>query len=506
MPPSLRPIEHVVVLMMENRSFDHMLGYLPREGHLKNVEGLSDSDIKPAQSGGPTSETFFNLKDPTVATSAKFSIRRGAPYRMEGFVGGIGPPHDLPYVNLQLTNTNDGPSATRPATNNGFVRAWADYLRDCGVKEITDADLQRVMECFTPQQVPVLSTLAREFVLCDHWFCSVPGPTMPNRLYVHAATSCGFAHNAFQTHFDCRTIYNSLKDAGYTWSVYHQNMDIVMNFTQLHYGETNDPNASSFRDYASFKNDIETGQLAHYSFINPLFISKWNDLTQDMEHATSQHAPCDVRPGEQLIADVYNALRANKTVWEKTLLVILYDEHGGFYDHVPPPTGVPNPDGLKDATFNPPFDFTRLGPRTPAILISPWLPRMLDSTVYEHSSLLATVKKYFNLKDFLTERDRHANSFEHLFTDAQFRNDTPERVTPLAPDLSGVQWGQVLDSVQHEVMQGVLPHLPDADQRVAVAQLAAGTMTLRQASTFQQKAVSHFKARLTANSAGQANA
>jgi phospholipase C len=151
--------------------------------------------------------------------------------------------------------------------------------------------------------------------------------------------------------------------------------------------EADNPNELSFRNFARFEQDVAEGKLAHYNFINPAFIEHWNYLRQGFEAVSSQHAPCDVRPGEALIARVYNALRRSK-LWENTLLVILYDEHGGFYDHVPPPTsGVPNPDGL--VSKDPPFDFTRLGPRTPAILISPRLPRQLDSTVYEHSSLLA---------------------------------------------------------------------------------------------------------------------
>jgi phospholipase C len=501
MPSLSGPIEHIVVLMMENRSFDHMLGYLPRERHLKNFEGLTDEEIKPAAPGGPTSEKFFNLADPTVPTSTKFSVRRGAPYKLETFVPGVGPPHDLPDVNVQLTNTGDGPSARLPATNNGFVRAWADSLRRFGVQPTT-GELQRVMDCFTPEQLPVLSTLAREFVLCDHWFCSVPGPTMPNRLYIHAATSYGYAHNAFGTQFPCRTIYHHLADAGYTWSSYHQgNCDLVMDFTDLNYStHKNNPKDLNFRDYCLFKKDVEDGTLAHYSFINPRFID-WNlPLADNAEFANSQHAPCDVRPGEALIAEVYNVLR-NSKLWEKTLLVILYDEHGGFYDHVPPPTGVPNPDGRKDPTLDPAFDFTRLGPRTPAILISPWLPRMLDSTVYEHSSLLATVKKLFKLPNFLTQRDANANSFEHLFEGARLRDedDTPKNVTPLEADLSSAQWGQLLDSVQKEVMHGVIPHLPELDRHEAEAQLADGTMTLQQAAVFQQKALSHFRECVIAN-------
>jgi phospholipase C len=490
--PSER-IEHVVVLMMENRSFDHMLGFLPRKGHLRGLEGLTGSE--------------YNLADPANLNSQKFFVSRNACDELETQARGVGPPHEFADVNRQLTNTDLDPSATLPATNNGFVRAWVQSLQSClNSMHIEDpptsAEMARVMECFAPAQLPVLTTLAREFVLCDHWFCSIPGPTMPNRLFIHAATSCGYAHNAFGDNFSCRTIYNNLADAGLTWSVYHQNCDIVMNFTQLHYGASSDVDNLHFRDYARFKQDIATGQLANYSFINPRFITHWGDLPEDVEVANSQHAPCDVRCGEKLIADVYNALRANESVWKKVLFVILYDEHGGFYDHVPPPTGVPNPDGIDSKTPNPVFDFTRLGLRTPAILISPWLPRMLDSTVYEHSSLLATVKKLFNLPDFLTQRDRHANSFEHLFEGARFRHDTPEQLSPRrVPEVGpNTRMGHLLDPIQKEVMQGVVCHLPPGEeQEAAVKQIAANTLTARQASDLVERALSCFKERVVAN-------
>ena len=491
MPSPSECIEHVVVLMMENRSFDHMFGFLPREGHLRGVEGLTGGE--------------YNLSDPANPSSQKFYVSRNACFEMETAVRGIGPPHDFADVNRQLNNTDDGPSPALPATNNGFVRAWT-YSLQCYLETVnvavppTPVEMARVMECFAPAQLPVLTTLAREFVLCDHWFCSIPGPTMPNRLFVQAASSGGYAHNAFGDRFACRTIYHNLADAGYTWRVYHQNFDVVMNFTELHYGDTNDPNELNFRDYALLKQDIATGRLAKYSFINPRFISHWNDLTQDVELANSQHAPCDVRPGEALIAEVYNSLRANESVWKKTLLVVLYDEHGGFYDHVPPPTGVPSPDGL--VSTEPAFDFTRLGPRTPALLISPWLPRMVDSSVYEHSSLLATVKKLFNLPDFLTQRDRNANSFEHLFEGARFRQDTPERLVPLPVPKVGpdTHMGHLLDPVQKEVMQGVVSHLPPGEEQgLATEQLAAGTLTLQQASVLTHRAINHFKARVAAN-------
>lgn len=478
--------------MMENRSFDHMLGFLPREGHLRGVEGLTGEE--------------HNLADPNDLNSQKFFVSPNACFELETMARGIGPAHDFVDVNRQLNHTHEGPSAALPARNNGFLRAWTHSLQ-CYLaldKENaippTQTEMARVMECFTPAQLPVLSTLAREFVLCDHWFCSVPGPTMPNRLFVQAASSSGYAHNAFGDRFPCRTIFQNLADAGIKWSVYHQNcFDLIMNFSGLNYGSSGDPNDLNFRDYSLFKQDVATGKLAPYSLVNPRFIEHWDDLTKDVELANSQHAPCDVRPGEAFIAEVYNILRASG-LWKKTLMVVTYDEHGGFYDHVPPPMGVPNPDGL--VSTDPMFDFTRLGPRVPAILISPWLPKVVDSTVYEHSSVLATVKKLFNLPNFLTERDRHANSFEHLFEGARFRHDTPERLVPLpVPKVDpGTRMGRLLDAVQKEIMQGVVSHLaPGEEQSLAASQLAMNTMTVQQAAALTQRAISRFKTCVAAN-------
>ena len=502
MPIPHKCIEHIVVLMMENRSFDHMLGFLPREGHLKYLEGLTGEEFNHDPNGNKI------LVSPTAAHELLTNVR------------GVGPPHAFEDVNVQLFGSRDGSSASQPATNSGFVQAWIDSLQGFTRDENFYGDVQpqdwgKVMECFAPEKLPVLTRLAREFVLCDHWFCSVPGPTMPNRLYIHAATSCGYAHNDFGKHFDCRTIYDSLAESGYTWSVYHQNCDIVMNFTRLNYckDKTNDPN---FRAFQMFEDDIAKGRLANYSFINPRFIESWGHLMDGFEWVNSQHAPCDVRPGEMLIAQVYNALRRNEDVWKKTLFVILYDEHGGFHDHVPPPAGVPNPDGLvspgeefvkslppEKLAKIPRFDFTRLGPRTPAILISPWLPRKLDSTVYEHSSLLATVKKLFNLKNFLTERDRQANSFEGLFEGARLRDDddTPKWIEePEMPTIFPRLEDLPLDEVQIEMMQGVISHLPEELAEKARALLGPPCkMTRRQAAEFQDIVITDFTECVIAN-------
>jgi phospholipase C len=167
--------------------------------------------------------------------------------------------------------------------------------------------------------------------------------------------------------------------------------------------------------------------LATYTFIEPRYVSfhEWK--------ANDEHPPHDVRLGEYLVADVYDTLR-NSPLWEKSLLVVLYDEHGGFFDRVPPPGSVPSPDGRKSK--HPPFDFTRLGVRVPAILVSPFVERgRVDSTIYEHSSLPATIKTLFNLPEGLTARDEAANTFEKNLSRSIPRTDTPVALpVPGEPD------------------------------------------------------------------------
>jgi hypothetical protein len=172
-----------------------------------------------------------------------------------------------------------------------------------------------------------------------------------------------------------------------------------------------------FKRFDKFYTDLEKGDMAAYTFIEPRFISfhQWK--------ATDQHPPHDVRLGEYLIAEVYDSLRSSQ-FWEKSLLVVLYDEHGGFFDRVSPPDSVPSPDGKK--SNHPAFDFTRLGVRVPAILVSPLVEKgQVDSTIYEHSSLPATIRTLFNLPEGLTARDKAANTFEKNLLRSTPRQDTP---------------------------------------------------------------------------------
>jgi phospholipase C len=426
--------EHFVVLMLENRSFDHLFGYL----------GIGNG----LQSGPKT-----NYLKPGDSSSEAFSSRRGGDY----IAVGEGPSHSLKQTNVQLFGkTHPSPAEERgtPALN-GFVASLETSLAYDLKRKPTSSELQQVMNCFDPVQLPVLSTLAKSFVLCDNWFADVPGPTMPNRAFVHAATSQGYTYNAnWKPKFDCKTLYDRLAAGGKTWrSYYHDQDDIVELYPYLQKDATNHVLFES-----NFVNDVAGDELATYSFITPAFIGSPQHPTNSM------HAPGDVRPAEKLVADVYGALRAHSAVWKKTLLIVLFDEHGGYYDHVAPPATV-SPDGIDgrmDESFLVPFNFQRLGLRVPSILISPWFKAGVDSTVYSHSTIAGSVIDALKLPDsFLTERDKHAEKLttKYLINDGshQWRTDTPDLEVPVQP--------QPLDMMQRELLDGSVNLDPHPEQR-----------------------------------------
>lgn len=371
------PIEHVIILMLENRSYDHMLGYLP------NGHGLAGDE--------------FNLVDPSDPTSERVFVSNRSAYIT------VNPGHDFDSVEKQMYGQTG--RVVDPAPMNGFVAAHIE-------EEKGDVQLgKKIMECFDPDKIPALTTLAREFCLCDRWFSAVPGPTWLNRFFAHSATCDGLIVDTVEHNYRMKTIFDVLGKNGFSWNIYYG--DVPQSIVLQHHWKTLD----RFKRFENFFTDLEKGQLAAYSFIEPRYLDfhEWK--------ANDQHPPHDVRLGEYLIAEVYDALRKSE-FWEKSLLVVLYDEHGGFYDRVPPPGSVPSPDGKKSK--HPPFDFTRLGVRVPAILVSPFVEKgLVDSTIYEHSSLPATIKILFNLPEGLTARDKAANTFEKNLSLSIPRSDTP---------------------------------------------------------------------------------
>ena len=427
--------DHFIVLMLENRSFDHLFGYLDIGDGLER--------------GGAT-----NYLKPGDKKSDKFSSRKGGDFTAIG----QGPSHSLKETNLQLfgVSTPTAAMTSKIPPLNGFVASFKASLTYDLKRAPTTTELQQVMNCFDPIQLPVLSTLAKNFVLCDRWFADVPGPTMPNRAFVHAATSQGYTYNAdWKPKFNCKTLYDRINsDPSRSWrSYYHDLDDIVELYPYLKIDATNHVLFES-----NFVNDVAGDQLATYSFITPAF------QNSPQHPCNSMHAPADVRPAEKLIADVYDALRAYPDVWKKTLLIIVFDEHGGYYDHVPPPAAV-SPDGIAgrmDEKFLVPFDFKRLGLRVPAILVSPWFKAAVDSTIYSHSTISGSIIEALQLRGgFLTQRDAKTAKLtaKYLIDNGthSWRANTPDLTVPVQPE--------PLDMMQREVLNGTVHLDPHPNQR-----------------------------------------
>lgn len=425
--------QNYVVLMLENRSFDHLFGYLGKG------DGLPP--------GGGT-----NYLVPGDTTTEAFSSRKGGDFTAVG----DGPTHSLKQVNEQLFGKT-GPEAGDPVKLDGFVASFKASLAYDLRRTPASSELQQVMNCFDPLQLPVLSTLAKQYVLCDRWFADVPGPTMPNRAFVHAATSQGYTDNeGWKPQFTCKTLYDRIAGTpDRTWCNYHyDHTDVLAMYPNLEAGTTN------FRAFADFVADVVGNRLPSYSFITPAFMG------MPEQPVNSMHAPKDVRPAEKLVADTYGVLQQHPEVFKHTLLIVLFDEHGGYYDHVVPPAAV-NPDGIMGRTNEPylvPFGFDRLGLRVPAILISPWFPPGVDSTTYSHSTIPGSIIDALELDGgYLTKRDAAAAKLTQRYlveNPALVWRDPPEVAVPMQP--------QGLDDIQRDVLGGAAYLDPDPAKRTTV--------------------------------------
>ncbi len=400
----LASIEHVVVLMLENRSFDHMLGYLyAGSGNTSPAgqpfEGLTGSESNPDASGQPVSVYQVGPATPNAY-----------------FMPGADPGEGYLATNKQLFGSDAGPASTgQAAANQGFVTDFAYTLgwegRE-GWSVLPGTTASDIMGCFTPEALPVLSGLARGYAVCDHWFSSVPTETLPNRAFTCAATSQG--HMDDKTHtFTSPSIFGLLGAHNLTWGIYGYDAQPL---TKSTFTDIAGAAGGSFGLFTDFQAAAAAGTLPSFTFCEPSWGSTGN----------SQHPNYNVALGEQLIHDVYQALRTGPG-WAQTLLVITYDEHGGCYDHVPPPWGATPPDNSA-GEFG--FGFDRFGVRVPAVLVSPLIA---SGTVYrvpagsvplDHTSILKTVEQRWGLPA-LTARDAAAPGFGDVLTLAAPRSDDP---------------------------------------------------------------------------------
>jgi phospholipase C len=386
-------LKHIVVLMMENRSFDHMLGFA--QSPTWPIDGLVGTEVR-------------TNKD---STGEEVPVSNDANY-----AGGLTPdPGHSGFDTLTHLYGEPDTSAVREPTMSGFVRSYEGK---------NPADAHRIMKCFGTGKLQVLTRLAQQFCVCDRWFSSLPGPTFPNRAFVHAATSLGRVDMGIDWRKLSPTIYERLAENHIDSVIYYHDSTMASTFDGL---------AGSSDFFGSLDNDFlaacDDNDLPTYSFLEPRFANSPGGNGEPAYSASDQHPDHNVREGEALIQRVFKAVWKNPKVRNSTLLVIAYDEHGGTYDHVVPPTTV-NPDGKvwtnDGVSLDPSFDFTRLGVRVPAVLISPYIAPGIDHRVYDHTSIIATTFKLFlpNVPGVnLTLRDKLANTFEDNFTLAEPRTD-----------------------------------------------------------------------------------
>lgn len=386
------PIDHIVVLMMENNGFDRMLGWMGTAG--RGVDGVDPSHPLSNPDDLDGSEVF-------QGETRTRNIDRD-------------PLHYLANSIAQL----DG------GTNKGFVN---DYVRTHPAS--TPEERREIMAWYPRGFLPALHTLAEQGVVFDRWFASMPGPTWMNRLFAHTGTTLGHVaepgslFNPGLHIYNERTLYDELTDTGVPWRIYYGDVPQTLVLThQWHH-------LGNYRAFKHWEDDVKAGDLPAYSFIEPTYFGP---------NQNDQHPPHDVMRGDELIAKVYNPLRANPNLFARTLLIVLYDEHGGFFDHVVPPETIPPDDHTSEYAFN------RLGFRVPAIFVSPLLDPGVAHAVYDHTSLLKMAAGQWPGVRPLGRRAEAANDpLAELKWREEPRTDLPP--APVAPD---VQPARALPGIQ----------------------------------------------------------
>jgi phospholipase C len=429
----LASIEHIVVLMLENRSFDHMLGFLyTSAGNVspsgQPYEGLTGKETNPDANGNPVTVSQITPSTPNAY-----------------FMPGADPGEGYTATNDQLWGSDTAPaSGTAPALD-GFIKDFAYTLgweQTDGWSILPGTTADDIMGCFTPEALPVLSALAKGYAVCDHWFCSVPTETLPNRAFVCAGTSQGHMDDKTKA-YTCPSVFGLLSQNNLDWRIYGYDASPL---TKEDFPDTKSAAASHFGLFKDFQAAAAAGTLPPYTFLEPSWGSTGN----------SQHPNYDVALGEQLIHDTYEALRSGPG-WNQTLFVLTYDEHGGCYDHVAPPWGATPPDATA-GEFG--FGFDRFGLRVPTLLISPLIPAgtvyrvPAGSTPLDHTSILKTVEQRWNLPA-LTARDKAAPDFGDVLTlTAPRTDDVLAGVTVPTSGSAGPSAGQLshLEAIREELV------------------------------------------------------
>jgi len=356
--PDASAVQHVVVVMLENRSFDHMLSDLPAVG-VTDLLSQPSADVTNPQ------------------TSPGIPVPRGpaADYCIQNGIN-----HEWGDVHLQLNAGN----------MNGFV----------------EASNAHAMEYYTHSDLPILYSLASNFAISDRHFSSLLGPTWPNRLFLFAASSCGYAEGLDtnpEVTLDCGAtapnIVKAVRDAHHSFEFYD---DSGLGSVAFGLGISSPP-----RTFASFKADAASSTLPDVAFVG----ASTGEFVAPPED--DDHPPANVLLGETFLYNVVQALTANRATWAKTVLFITFDEHGGFYDHVVPPRAC-DPLGDESKSLRD-YAFNQFGFRVPLIVVSPFARHgYVSHADTDHSSITRFIEHWLHL-GALTARDANAWPFLDMF-------------------------------------------------------------------------------------------
>ena len=419
-----KAMDHIVVVMFENRSFDNLLGRLYEPGEVKSCEGVIGRD----------------LKNPIPQWAEHGANRKFVRY---GIAPSMNTPHpdpgeEYPHINTDLFGIQNPSNLFKPLarmvapynapdyplqqpTMDGFV---ADYISSFTAemrRQPTYEEYSQIMTGYTPEQMPVMSALGRGFATFDHWFSEVPSQTFTNRSFFHAGTASGYVinyppANAFPAHNTAETLFERLEAKGLTWRVYCDSPSPASFTGIIHASRLHNRFATNFSTVDDFLEDARTGRLPNYSFIEPNMWHGHNDMhppISELMHGLPFDAPSSLLGGEALLATIYDAVRTSSSPsgsnYLNTLMLVTIDEAGGTYDHVPPPPAPP-PDAAAPAGQMG-FTFNRSGQRVPAIAISAWIPqRTVVNDEYRHTSLIRTMRAQWSLGAPFTARDAVARS------------------------------------------------------------------------------------------------
>jgi phospholipase C len=437
-------VSHVIVLMLENRSFDSMLGRLySNRPDFEGLQGTESNRWRSQEINAWTSETM---------TSTAACIP--APDPNELFTD----------MTAQIFGSGNEPPAAPSMA--GFVENYMEVLTN---------DPKAIMHGFSPNQVPVLSALAKAFGVSDCWHASAPNQTWPNRFFVHTGTAAGYVNNSPPRFpYEMPTIFNQLTAKQRSWRIYYHDIPQVATLSRI-WSELPDHLYLFEQDFMA---DAMAGRLPNYSFIEPRYFS--DPLLRRMPN--DQHPPHNVFFGERLIARVYDVLR-NSPTWEQTVLIITYDEHGGIYDHVPPPAATAPDDLHPDG-----FAFDRYGVRVPTLVVSPWVmpgsiirPQAGSRYPFDHTSILATLRNLFNLDGPLTKRDAVAPDLLHALSLDKPTNMGPLSLEIPAPDATNESVSAAHQQPPNRLQQALAEmasHLPSGVATVPshVAALKSGAV------------------------------